>query len=41
MDPEQPEHGYTNGHSTIVDDEQHQPIGESTIDKQNVDSVCK
>jgi hypothetical protein len=41
MDPEQPEHVITNGHSTLVDDEHHQPIEESTIDKQNLDPVCQ
>lgn len=45
MDPEQPDHvytnGHTNGHSTIVDDEHHQPIEQSTVDKQNNDAVCK
>ena len=42
MDPEQPEQVYTNGHSTVVDDEQqHQPTVESTNDKQPIDSVCQ
>jgi len=41
MDPEQPGQVYTNGHSTVVDDEHFQQTDQSTIDKQNLDPVCK
>jgi len=41
MDPEQPGHVYTNGHSTAVDDEHYQQTDEPRTDKQNLDSVCK
>jgi len=41
MDPEQPEHVITNGHSPVLGDEHHQQTDDATIDKQNIDPVCK